>query len=135
MSATAEETSQQSSAVAAAAEQATRNVQTVAGAAEELAASIAEIGQQVTQSNRISGRAVEQADHTNARVEGLAAAAQLIGEVVNLISDIAEQTNLLALNATIEAARAGEAGKGFAVGASEVKKPAQQTGKGQGGMG
>src|SRR3546814_10655772 len=57
---------------------------------------------QVTQSNRISGRAVEQADHTNARVEGLAAAAQRIGEVVNLISDIAEQTNLLALNATIE---------------------------------
>jgi methyl-accepting chemotaxis protein len=62
-------------------------------------------------------------------VQGLADAAQKIGEVINLIQDIASQTNLLALNATIEAARAGEAGKGFAVVASEVKALATQTGK------
>jgi len=55
------------------------------------------------------------------------AAAQKIGEVVNLINDIASQTNLLALNATIEAARAGDAGKGFAVVANEVKGLANQT--------
>ena len=59
----------------------------------------------------------------------LAAAAQKIGDVVQLISEIANQTNLLALNATIEAARAGEAGKGFAVVASEVKNLASQTAK------
>ena len=59
----------------------------------------------------------------------LAAAANRVGDVVNLISRIAAQTNLLALNATIEAARAGEAGRGFAVVAQEVKSLATQTGK------
>jgi methyl-accepting chemotaxis protein len=72
---------------------------------------------------------VEQANRTNTQVEGLAEAAQKIGDVVKLINDIAGQTNLLALNATIEAARAGEAGKGFAVVASEVKSLATQTAK------
>ncbi|MGH6885853.1 MAG: methyl-accepting chemotaxis protein [Kiloniellales bacterium] len=127
MSATAEETNRQSTAVAAASEQATSNVQTVASAAEELSSSISEITRQVTQSSQIAGKASEDAKKTNAQVEGLANAAQKIGEVVSLISDIAEQTNLLALNATIEAARAGEAGKGFAVVASEVKNLATQT--------
>jgi methyl-accepting chemotaxis protein len=129
MTATAEETSRQSTAVAAASEQTTQNVQTVASATEELSASIHEISGQVTESSRIVADAVRQADETNAKVQSLAAAAQKIGDVVRLISDIAGQTNLLALNATIEAARAGEAGKGFAVVASEVKTLATQTAK------
>jgi len=129
MTATAEETSRQATAVAAASEQTTQNVQTVASATEELSASISEISSQVGESNRIVGDAVRQAGETNAKVQGLAAAAQKIGDVVRLINDIAGQTNLLALNATIEAARAGEAGKGFAVVASEVKILATQTAK------
>ncbi len=129
MSATAEETANQSQVVAAAAEEMTQNVQTVASATEELSASISEIGNQVTQSNRIVGDAVLQADTTNQRVRHLAEAAEKIGDVVTLINAIASQTNLLALNATIEAARAGEAGKGFAVVASEVKNLAMQTAK------
>jgi methyl-accepting chemotaxis protein len=72
---------------------------------------------------------VDQAKTTSMTVDGLAQAAQRIGDVVKLIQDIASQTNLLALNATIEAARAGEAGKGFAVVASEVKTLANQTAK------
>jgi methyl-accepting chemotaxis protein len=129
LSSTAEETSQQSLAVASAAEQASANVQTVASAAEELSSSISEIGRQVELSTRIASKAVDDATQTDTIVQGLASAAQQIGDVVRLIQEISGQTNLLALNATIEAARAGDAGKGFAVVASEVKALAAQTGK------
>ena len=129
MSASAEQASRQATAVAAASDQATSNVQTVATASEELASSISEIGRQVAESTKIAGKAVDEAGRTDAKIQGLAAAAQKIGDVVRLITEIASQTNLLALNATIEAARAGDAGKGFAVVASEVKALATQTTK------
>ena len=129
MSATATETTQQASTVAAASEQSSANVQTVASAAEELSSSIVEIGRQVSHSSQIAGNAVSEAEKANHMVQGLAGASQKIGEIVALINDIADQTNLLALNATIEAARAGEAGKGFAVVAAEVKNLATQTAK------
>jgi len=112
---------------AVAAERAAANVEAVAAAAEQLSASIDEIKRQVTESSRIAAAAENEAEQTNAKVRGLADAAQRIGTVVALINDIASQTNLLALNATIEAARAGEAGKGFAVVANEVKHLATQT--------
>jgi len=115
--------------VSEAAERSRTNVATVASAAEELSASVAEIGTQVEHSTKVATDAVDQAERSNVQVKGLATAVDKISEVVDLINDIAEQTNLLALNATIEAARAGEAGKGFAVVASEVKSLANQTGK------
>lgn len=127
LSAGAQQTSRQSAAVAAASEQASANVQTVAAATEELTTSVSEIGRQVQKSSDIAARAVEQARATTRQVDGLAATAARIGEVVKLITDVASQTNLLALNATIEAARAGAAGKGFAVVANEVKNLAGQT--------
>jgi len=129
MSEISERACRESSTVAAASEQASANVQTVAAASEELASSIEEIGRQVDQASRVSGKAVEQAGFANGIMTGLTSAAAKIGQVVGLINDIASQTNLLALNATIEAARAGDAGKGFAVVANEVKSLANQTAK------
>jgi methyl-accepting chemotaxis protein len=129
MTATAEETSRQATAVADASTLASTNVQTVAAATEELHASISEISRQVAQASETANLAVAETDRTNTTVEGLAEAAQKIGEVVSLIQNIASQTNLLALNATIEAARAGESGRGFAVVATEVKALATQTAK------
>jgi methyl-accepting chemotaxis protein len=102
-------------------------VQAIAASTEQLSMSVNEIAEQVANASNIAGGAVTEANVTNEMMQGLAQAADRIGEVVGLINDIAAQTNLLALNATIEAARAGEAGKGFAIVASEVKSLAQQT--------
>jgi len=106
-----------------------RNVQTVASAAEELTGSVGEIGSLVGRATESVTKASALTRDTDAAIGGLAANAAKIGDVVNLIQAIAEQTNLLALNATIEAARAGESGRGFAVVASEVKALASQTAK------
>jgi methyl-accepting chemotaxis protein len=112
---------------ASASEQTSSNVQTVASAAEELDASIAEISRRMLDASTVAAQASRDAEASNVRIAALADAARRIGEVVGLISEIAAQTNLLALNATIEAARAGDAGRGFAVVASEVKSLAAQT--------
>ncbi|WP_419897964.1 methyl-accepting chemotaxis protein [Roseomonas sp. USHLN139] len=127
MTGTAGQTGTRSATAATAADTANDGVRTVAAAAEELSASIAEITRQVTAQSRMTGEAAQEARRTDGIVRALADGAQKIGDVVQLISSIAGQTNLLALNATIEAARAGEAGKGFAVVASEVKSLASQT--------
>lgn len=122
-------TAQRSGQAQSAASLASSNVQTVAAASEEFAASISEIGRQVDQATEAVNEAIVTTGAANQRVGSLAQAAQQIGDVISLIRDIAEQTNLLALNATIEAARAGEMGKGFAVVAAEVKELATQTSK------
>jgi methyl-accepting chemotaxis protein len=109
------------------AESSSQDLSTVAAAAEELTASVAEISRQVDQAAQAARLAVERAKATDATVQSLSHAAGHIGEILSLIRSIAGPTNLLALNATIEAARAGEAGKGFAVVASEVKQLAMQT--------
>ncbi len=103
------------------------SVGSVAAAATQLSASIAEIDRLVGHAAGTTRRTVAEADATNQAVQALAEGARRIGDVVGLIANVAGQTNLLALNATIEAARAGEAGRGFAVVAGEVKSLAGQT--------
>ena len=114
-------------AASSATREATGNVQVVAAAAEELAASISEISEKVHCTSSIVSEASEATAQSEREVDGLVAASVRIGAVVDLIDKIAAQTNLLALNATIEAARAGAAGRGFAVVAAEVKDLASQT--------
>ncbi|MBB3974727.1 methyl-accepting chemotaxis protein [Hansschlegelia beijingensis] len=119
----------QTNGAAGASKDVSANVTAVSHGVGELGASIGEISQQLGRALSISDHAVRQAKETNEVVSGLAASAERIGQIVDLIGNIAGQTNLLALNATIEAARAGEAGRGFAVVASEVKNLACQTRK------
>ena len=88
--------------VAEASERASHDIGAVAAAIEERSASIGEIRRQVAKSAEISSQAVAAAERTNDTVQGLANAADRIGDVVKLINNIASQTNLLALNATIE---------------------------------
>ena len=102
------------------------NVQTVASATEELAASIREISESMAKSRAAAERAVERTRNADDATRRLTGTAQSMTGIVDLIQRIAGQINLLALNATIEAARAGDAGRGFAVVATEVKNLANQ---------
>ncbi len=111
------------------AKQSMEAAQAIAAGAQQLAASIGEIGRQSAESDRAVQRVRDDIGNGVEAVAELTKAAESVDKVVVFIRDIAEQTNLLALNATIEAARAGEAGKGFAVVASEVKALANQTAK------
>ena len=113
--------------VAAAMEQTSANVTVVASATEEMSSTINEIAQGSKNARGITAQAVVQASEATEKVNTLGQVAQMIGKVVETITNISEQVNLLALNATIEAARAGEAGKGFAVVANEIKELARQT--------
>jgi methyl-accepting chemotaxis protein len=117
---------QEAGSALAAARETSQNVQTMASAAEELAASVQEISQSMAQSRTATEGAFKLVETASDHTRRLSDAAAAMGSIVGLIQTIAGQINLLALNATIESARAGDAGRGFAVVAQEVKNLANQ---------
>ena len=127
MTASAGRVNANSERTALAVDHALKNVQIVAAASEQLAASIREVASQVDHASLVARDASGKGAAAREAIRSLSSAGEHISTVVRLIADIASQTNLLALNATIEAARAGDAGKGFAVVAAEVKALATQT--------
>jgi methyl-accepting chemotaxis protein len=127
LSHSAEQSSVETTAAAAAARQTLTGVITIAEATDELAVSINEISARIGDVAASGDDARGLANAAEGRMATMREMADRIGYVTNLIADLAKQTNLLALNATIEASRAGEAGRGFSVVANEIKQLAQQT--------
>jgi len=111
-----------------------------ASSLEETSASIEQMASMTTrnadsakESNQLSIKTKNSAEHGYAALESLQNTMKEINSgndkvlsIIKSIDEIAFQTNLLALNAAVEAARAGEHGRGFAVVAQEVRNLAQR---------
>lgn len=125
--------------------------ETMATASHRVAAGALALQQRSRQSSATAADAQEHADtvgvlltHVEAGVKDIDEAvsrseqsfrqlqerADAIGSFVESAQEIAAQTHMLAVNAGIEAASAGVHGQGFAVIAQEVRKLAQDSGKG-----
>ena len=125
---------ERSQSVAVAAEQMAATLNVVAGNTHQAAGYSVQVDQAASEGMAVVDGACdsialvrENVIKTLGTVQRLESSSAQIGDIINLIEDIADQTKLLALNAAIEAARAGEHGRGFAVVADEVKMLSEKT--------
>ena len=123
-----------SQSVAVAAEEMAATLNVVAGNTHQAAGFSAQVDEAASEGMSVVDSACESivmvrenVVQTLSTVGRLETSSAQIGDIINLIEDIADQTKLLALNAAIEAARAGEHGRGFAVVADEVKMLSEKT--------
>ena len=125
---------ERSQSVAVAAEQMAATLNVVAGNTHQAAGYSVQVDQAASEGMAVVDGACdsialvrENVIKTLGTVQRLESSSAQIGDIINLIEDIADQTKLLALNAAIEAARAGEHGRGFAVVADEGKMLSEKT--------
>lgn len=127
MSTTAEVSTTRAISVGATSEQVSDNMQVLASATEEMAATIREVASYAAAAADSARSGMDQANGTGLAMHELVEAARQVGNIAAIIDRISSQTRLLSLNATIEAAHAGSAGQGFVVIAKEVRSLAEQT--------